>query len=175
MKLPVIETERLRLFALSDESASDAQFMLRLLNDAAFIRNINDRGVRTLQEAAAYLHERIVPAYAERGFGMFGVETKNGGICIGTCGLLRREGLDGPDIGYAFLPEYTGCGYAREAARGVVQHVRDTLGPGCLYAIVNPDNAASIRLLQHLRFAFAKMIRLPGIDHDLRLFSLNME
>jgi RimJ/RimL family protein N-acetyltransferase len=170
MNAPVIETERLRLFPLSPESDADAAFMLRLLNEPTFIRNINDRGVRTLEAAASFLRTRTLPAYRE-----FRVETKADGLSIGTCCLIRREGLDGHDIGYAFLPEFTGHGYAREAAQGVVDYAHSVLDLTCLYAIVNPDNAASIKLLQHLRFTFAKIIHLPGIDHELRLFVLNME
>ncbi len=47
----VLETTRLRLRHLG---ASDAPFMLRLLNDPAFIRNIGDRGVRTEGDALRY-------------------------------------------------------------------------------------------------------------------------
>ena len=170
---PLIETERLRLFDMSADSAADAAFMLRVLNDPGFIRHIADRGVRTLEQAHAFLQERIVPNYPH-GHGMLRVELKATGEPIGNCGLVRREGLDGPDIGYAFLPEYAGQGYAREAAQGVIDFARRQ-GHKRLLAIVNPDNAASIRLLQHLRFGFERMIALPAIGHDLKLFSLDLE
>ena len=170
---PLVETERLRLFEMSAESATDAAFMLRVLNDPGFIRYIADRGVRTLEQAHAYLRERIVPNYPH-GHGMLRVELKSSGESIGNCGLVRREGLDGPDIGYAFLPEYAGQGYAREAAQGVVDFARRQ-GHKRLFAIVDPGNAASIRLLQHLRFGFERMASLPGIGHDVKLFSLDLE
>ena len=170
---PLIETERLRLFEMSADSAADAAFMQRVLNDPGFIRYIADRGVRTLEQAHVYLRERIVPNYAH-GHGMLRVELKTSGDAIGNCGLVRREGLDGPDIGYAFLPEYAGHGYAREAAQGVVDFARRQ-GHKRLFAIVNPDNAASINLLQHLRFGFERMATLPGIGHDVKLFVLDLE
>ena len=170
---PLIETGRLRLFEMSADSAADAAFMLRVLNDPGFIRYIADRGIRTLEQAHAYLRERIVPNYAH-GHGMLRVELKGSGEAIGNCGLVRREGLDGPDIGYAFLPEHAGQGYAREAAQGVVDFARRQ-GHKRLLAIVNPDNAASIRLLQHLRFGFERMATLPWIGHDVKLFVLDLE
>lgn len=169
----VAETPRLRLVEMSADDDDDVEFMRRLLNDADFIRHIADRGVRTLDDARRYLHERIAPAYAQ-GHGMLRVETKHDGIAIGNCGLVRREGLDGPDLGYAFLPEGRGHGHAREAAQAMLEVARSR-GETRLLAIVNPDNAASIRLLQDLRFGFERIVALPGIEHELKLFSLPLE
>ncbi|MFT4198194.1 MAG: GNAT family N-acetyltransferase [Pseudoxanthomonas sp.] len=168
-----LETERLRLLRMSPDSAADADFTLSLLNDPDFVRAIADRGVRSRDDARAYLRERVVPAYAQ-GWGMLRVELKASGESIGNCGLVRREGLDGPDLGYAFLPAGRGRGYALEAARAVLEEARER-GIGRMLAIVNPDNAASIALLQTLRFGFDRMIVLPGIDHALRLYSLPLE
>ena len=47
-----LETPRLRI---REMTADDAAFMLALLNDPAFIRNIADRGVRTVQAARDYI------------------------------------------------------------------------------------------------------------------------
>jgi RimJ/RimL family protein N-acetyltransferase len=169
----VIETERLRLCRMSADSAADAAFMLRLLNDPDFVRHIADRGVRTLDDAAAYLRDLVAPAYAQ-GHGMLRVEVKATGASIGNCGLVRREGLDGPDLGYAFLPEGRGRGYASEAARGVLECAR-ARGIGRMLAIVDPGNAASIRVLQKLRFGFERMLLLPGRESEVKLFALDME
>ncbi len=172
MSEPLLETERLRLFRMSDESVEDAAFMLRLLNEPDFIRNIGDRGVRTLDDAHAFLRNGPMKAYVEHGYGMYRVEEKASGASIGNCGLVRREGLDGPDLGYAFLSGFHGRGYALEAARAMVGHAWTVFGIRHLLAIVEPGNAPSIRLLQKLGFAFATMVRLPHKDTDLKLFIL---
>ena len=103
---------------------------------------------------------------------MYAVRRKDTGALIGNCGLVRREGLDGPDLGYALLPMHVGQGFANEAAQAVIADAATRLRLGRLQAIVNPDNVASIGLLQKLGFEFDKMIVLPHIEHALDLFHL---
>ena len=158
--------------AMSDRNDDDAALMLALLNDPGFIRHIADRGVRTLDQASAYLRDGALRSYAEHGFGMYAVRRKDTGALIGNCGLVRREGLDGPDLGYALLPMHVGQGFAHEAAQAVIADAATRLRLGRLQAIVNPDNVASIGLLQKLGFEFDKMIVLPHIEHSLDLFHL---
>lgn len=171
---PIAETARLRLHAMSDRDDGDAALMLALLNDPAFIRHIADRGVRTLEQARDYLRAGALRSYADHGFGMYAIRRKDSGALIGNCGLVRREGLDGPDLGYALLPDHAGHGFAHEAARAVIADARTRLGITCLRAIVNPDNGASIGLLQKLGFEFDRMIVLPHIAHAIDLFHLHL-
>ena len=91
---------------------------------------------------------------------------------IGICGLFKRENLDDPDIGFAVLPDYCGKGYAGEAAAAVVNYARDDLGLGVLTAIVSPDNAASIGLIEKLGLRFERMITMPGEEAAIRLYSM---
>ena len=174
MSVPVVETARLRLSRLSPEADDDADFVLRQLNDPGFIRFIADRGVRSLDDARAYIRNGPATSYARHGHGLYRVSLKDG-TPVGLCGLLRREGLDAPDLGYSLLGEFTGRGYAAEAAAAVLADGRERLGLARILAIVDPDNAASIRLLRKLGFGSATMTRLPGIDHDVQLFVLEAE
>ena len=87
------------------------------------------------------------------------------------CGLVRRDGLDDVDLGYAFLPAYWGQGYASEAALAVLDYARRVLGLVRLVAIVSIDNDRSIKLLERLGFQFERMIRLPGDDEEIKLFA----
>ncbi len=170
----VVETPRLVLHAMSDQDDADAALMLALLNDPAFIRHIADRGVRTLDQARDYLRNGALRSYAQHGFGMYAIRHRDTGVLIGNCGLVRREGLDGPDLGYALLPEHAGQGFAYEAARAVIADAANRLALGRLHAIVNPDNLASIALLQKLGFEFDRMIVLPAIEHAVDLFHLQL-
>jgi [ribosomal protein S5]-alanine N-acetyltransferase len=163
----VIETERLFLRHLS---AEDAPFMLELLNEPSFIQNIADRGVRTLEDAAQYILSGPVTNYERFGFGMYGVELKEAGELMGMCGLVKREGLDDVDIGYAFLPRFWSRGYAYEAAAAVLDYARNELGLQRIVAITAPDNHASIRVLEKIGLRFEKMIQLPGYEGESRLF-----
>ena len=166
----ILETERL---ALREATESDAAFMLALLNSPGFIENIGDRGVRTEAEAAGYLRERVLASYREHGFGMWVVVERATSDLIGLAGLVKRDGLETPDVGYAFLPVAWGQGYAQEAAAGVLQHARERLGLGRLAAITSPENHASMAVLRKVGFAFQRMIRLPGVDDDSTYFETN--
>jgi RimJ/RimL family protein N-acetyltransferase len=165
----VIETERLQLRLLRDDGA-DAAAMLELLNDPGFHQHIGDRGVRTLEQAQAYVRAGPMASYEQHGYGMYAIERRTDGAWLGNAGLVRRAGLPGPDIGYALLAHYAGQGYAVEAARGVLAHARDTLGLGTLHAIVAPANARSVALLEKLGFDAAGTLCLPGSDEELLLF-----
>ena len=140
----------------------DAAFALELLNDADFLRHIGDKGVRTLADAVAYLRNGPLASYAAHGFGLWGVEPREGGALFGMCGLLQRDWLDAPDIGYAFLPAARGRGIAREAAAATLALARSRFGATRVLAIVNPDNAASIRLLEGVGFVADGTAEPPG-------------
>lgn len=173
MQSPVqLETDRLRLRELSASSVEDAAFILRLLNEPSFIRNIGDRGVRSLDDAHHYVANGPVSSYRAYGYGLYRVEIKTSGAIAGLCGLVRREGLNGPDLGYAFLPEFWSQGYALESARAVLAHARRSLALERIMAIVNPDNEDSIRLLQKLGFGFERMMQLSEDDSPVNLFVL---
>jgi ribosomal-protein-alanine N-acetyltransferase len=156
-------------------SEADAAFILELLNDPSFIRFIADRGVRTPEGAARYIEERFVESYRQHGFGLWLVETKDEGVPVGICGLLKRgTPVPGVEVGYAFLPTFRGKGYAFEAASAAAAYARDVLKVPCLYAVVNRDNTASIRVLEKLGMRFERMVRLSGEDSDVNLFSTGL-
>jgi RimJ/RimL family protein N-acetyltransferase len=162
----VLETARL---ALREFDARDAEFVLRLVNEPSFLRYIGDRGVRTPDDARKYIADGPVAGYARDGHGLMRVERKSDGASLGMCGLLKRDALPEPDIGFSFFPEYWSQGYALEAASAVMRHARDTLAIGRILAITTRDNASSMRLLDKLGFRFERMIALG--TEELRLFA----
>jgi RimJ/RimL family protein N-acetyltransferase len=97
------------------------------------------------------------------------VDRKSDSVVLGMCGLLKRDELPGPDIGFSFLPEFWSQGYALESARGVLGHARGILGIGRILAITTRDNASSMRLLDKLGFHFERMIAFG--NEELRLFA----
>jgi RimJ/RimL family protein N-acetyltransferase len=164
----VLTTERLNL---RRATTADDQFVLELVNDPAFIRNIGDRGVRTLADAQRYVENGPVASYEKFGFGMYVVELKESGRPIGMCGFVKRDWLPDVDIGFAFLPQYRSMGYALESARAVKAYGRDALGLGRIVAIVSPGNTDSIRLLEKIGLRFEAMVRPENEDADIELFA----
>lgn len=163
----VLKTERLQLRQVT---LDDAAFILRLLNDPGFVRYIGDKGVRDLDGACGYLQAGPMASYERHGFGLWCVGLDGEDTAIGMAGLIRRDYLDDMDIGYAFLPEYAGMGYALEATSAVMAHARGVLDAQRVLAIVDEDNASSIRLLEKLGFQGDGVVRAPGSERNVRLF-----
>ena len=153
----------------------DAEFIVELLNQPSFIRFIGDKKVRTVDDARGYITTGPIASYQRHGFGLYLVELKDGKVPIGMCGVLKRESLPDPDLGFAFLPEYWGQGYAFEAASAVLKEARDTFKPTRILAITNPDNDASIKLLAKLGFQLERVMKLSSDSDEVKLFSLMFE
>lgn len=162
-----LETPNLVLRQLTEE---DAALMLAVLNDPDFLRNVGDRGVRTEEDARRYIIDGPVAMYRQYGFGMYKVEVKSGDA-IGLCGLVKRDGLDDVDIGFAFLPDYRGQGYALEAAKAVMQDGRERMALQRIVAIARPDNKPSVRLLKKIGLQAERKITLPNDDTELLLMA----
>src|SRR3954463_2247889 len=156
--MKILETERLTLRWLSPET--DPAFILELLNDASFIRFIGDKGVRTLDAARNYILNGPVARYERYGYGLYAVDLKEKNIPIGMCGVLKRDTLPQPDIGFAFLRAYWNQGYGFESAAAVMEYARDVLGLAQILAITTPDNEASAKLLEKIGLRFEKLTKL---------------
>lgn len=150
---------------------ADASFILTLLNTPGWLKYIGDRGVHNLDQARAYILDGPLKSYQVNGFGLYLVELQVNRQPIGICGLLQRSYLADPDIGFAFLPDYIGKGYAFEAVSATLAFHQSNLNLKRVHAITNPENKASIKLLEKLGFVFQKMILPPGEEFELRLYS----
>ncbi len=166
--MTILKTERLILRRLTME---DAEFLVDLLNQPSFLRYIGDRGVRTVEDAERFLREGPLASYEEHGFGLLLVASRESGEPMGMCGLLRRDGLDDVDVGFAFLPDYWSRGYGYEAASAVLDHGYRVLGLERIVAIVSPDNQRSFKLLEKLGLRFERWIRLAEDEPEIQLFA----
>jgi ribosomal-protein-alanine N-acetyltransferase len=164
----VIETPRLTLRPLTLEDA-DAAFMMRLVNDPAWLRHIGDRNVRSLEDARRYI-QKTLDMYDRLGFGSWVATLKSTGEAVGTCGLVKRDGIDDVEIGYALLPEFRRRGLALESARAVLAYAWDVLRLPRVAAIVTPANGESIKLLERIGLRFSQRITKPGGDEELALY-----
>ena len=162
----VCESPRLRLRRLEYR---DAPFIVALLTDPDFLRNVGDRNVRNEDDARRYLTEGPLASYARHGFGLFLVELRDGAAPIGMCGLLRRDTHPDVELGFSLLPEHRRRGYTLEASRACLQLATQTLGLKRVVAITALDNAGSIALLQRLGFRYERVVQFTS-DGDSRLF-----
>ncbi|HUQ10769.1 MAG TPA: GNAT family N-acetyltransferase [Steroidobacteraceae bacterium] len=168
---PELTTPRLTLRRLGFD---DAPFLVRLLNQPSFLENIGDRGVRNVEDAHRYLREGPMAMYEKFGFGLWHVAQRSDGASIGMCGLLRRDILPDVDIGYAYLPEYWGQGYALEAAEATLRHAAGKFGLGRVIGVVSTGNTSSIRVLEKLGMSFERMVSMRPDEPDVRLYGRSL-
>jgi len=164
----ILETLRLRL---REFVPNDAAFIIELVNTRGWIENIGERNIHTTDEAIHYLENGPIKSYAQNGFGLWLVEKKDDNEPIGMCGILKRDYLDTPDIGFAFLPAYHGMGYAYEVADATVTHAREHLNIPIMSAITLAKNSSSIKLVEKLGLSFRRIVHVAETNEDLLVFS----
>ena len=152
-----LDTTRLNLRQLDSD---DAEFIYRLVNDSDWIRFIGDRNVADPEQARAYIEAGPGTMYREHGFGLYRVGLKPDDIPVGICGLLKRDNLPCPDLGFALLPDFRQQGFALEAAHAVLQDGFARFDMDKIAAILNPANTASAGLLDKLGFQLQRKIRM---------------
>lgn len=167
-----LETSRLSMRRLT---RADAELMLAIWNDPAFVEHVGDRGIYTLDQAQDAFTLGALKLYEQYGYGPFRVALRENDQAIGICGLFRREGHDDADIGWSILPAYCGNGYAYEAARAVQTYAWDEVGLTRLVAYISAQNSPSIGLAGKLGLRYEGVTRLVGDDEDVCLYSMSHE
>ena len=158
------ETERL---ILKPTTVEDAAFVLELFNTPKWLEYIGDRQVNTIEAAKDYIESKMMPQLQRLGYGNYTLIRKTDLCKIGSCGLYDREGLDGIDIGFAFLPAFEKLGYAFEAATKVKELALFEFGLTEIHAITTKENISSQRLLEKLGLTCMGIINIPNDDEDL--------
>lgn len=149
---PVIETDRLVLRRHRLEDADDLQ---TLWTDPDVVRFIGAPSSR--QESWARLL-RYAGHWSLFGYGYFAVEERESGRFVGDVGVahFRRDGLDEPEdsaeAGWVLSGACHGRRYGTEAATALHRWIDGTLTCARTHCIIDPDNAASIRLARSLGY-----------------------
>lgn len=164
----MLKTKRLIIRKLTLE---DAPFFYDLLNDKDWIRFIGDRNIKTLKDSEDYLKNRIIPSYKNWGFGFYAVDKQTTQKTIGISGFVKREELEFPDVGFAFLPDGRGKGYAFEATNELMKYGKEVLKFETILGIANNDNKKSHSLLDKLGLSYIKQVKLYEEEDKISLFS----
>ena len=163
----VLETERL---ILREFTLADANFIIELVNTPGWLRFIGDRNIKIEEQAKEYLRNGPMKSYEVNGYGLSLVELKTDGTPIGMCGIIKRDTLENPDIGFAFLPEFEGKGLAFEIANATLAYANDVLKIPVIFAITIPGNTRSIRLLEKMGFKYSNSFTSPTDNIELSLY-----
>ncbi|WP_192821406.1 GNAT family N-acetyltransferase [Rufibacter sp. LB8] len=167
----ILQTDRLELRQLDE---GDAAFILALVNSPGWLEFIGDKGIRTEHAAKTYIQEGPKTSYLLNGYGLYAVVEKASEKVLGVCGLVKREQLAFPDVGFAFLPEHMSQGFALEAAQAVLEHAHAAFHFATIYAVTTLHNERSVRLLGKLGMGWEKIIRLNPSADELNLFSKHL-
>lgn len=162
----ILETERLKLREFNN---SDAEFIIELLNSPGWLEFIGNRDVHTEEEAIHYIENGAIAKNKFKGFGLSLVENKNDKRAIGMCGLVKRDYLEHPDLGFAFLPDAMQQGYAFEITEATLRYCQKALMIQQVCAITSPENVRSIKLLEKLGMFSNQTIKNPDKE-ELMLF-----
>ena len=171
-KYKYFETERL---ILRPTIIEDAYFILELMNTPLWLQNIGDRCVHTIEAAEQYIEEKIRSQFKKLGFANYTVVRKEDNILMGSIGLYDRPGMEGIDIGFAFLPEYFGIGYAFEGASKLFDAAINEFNLQKIKAITIPTNVTSQKLLEKLGLQFVKMIRIGDDSTEMMYYEYVVE
>jgi RimJ/RimL family protein N-acetyltransferase len=142
--MSVFETARLRVRRLRPDDLDD---FAALTGDPIVTRWMDD-GQPLSRETTARWIEISLANYAARGWGCFGVTSKADDRLLGFAGFARPPARPGVvELIYAFAPSVWGRGYATEVAAGLVAFGFTEAGLTRIEATIDPDNAASRRVL----------------------------
>lgn len=152
------ETVRLAHRAMT---VDDAAAFYALNSHPDVMRFTGEPPLQSLDEARDAL--AAYPDFDTHGFGRWGCVLKETGAIIGFCGLKYLDELGEVDLGYRYLPEYWGRGLATEACRACVEFGFEQIGLEHIIALVLPENAASIRVLEKVGMRAEGEVEYEGV------------
>lgn len=169
-----IETERLILRPLAKEDATKL-FQYRSLPEVykyqGFIPEKIDDAVNFIER-----HNEIKPG----SWMQLAITLKSSNEMIGDCGMhFTDDDFQQVEIGFSLDPEFHGKGFASEAVKGIIDFLFNELKTHRVYGSCDPDNAASIKLMERLGMRkeahFKKSIRLKDTWGDDLIFAILRE
>lgn len=132
----------------------DHDFIHELVNTEGWLQFIGDRNIHSKEAAIADINK----INGTPDFYYWVVRLKDTPRLVGIITFIKREYLTHFDIGFAFLPEYNGKGYAYEAAHEVLSFIKLQPQHQTVLATTLPGNVRSIKLLVNLGFHFDREI-----------------
>lgn len=147
-----LESERLILRKLEE---ADVDRMFLMDSDPEVMKYLGTP-VKNIEESREIIR-MIQKQYKENGVGRLAVIEKKSGLFIGWSGLkLLTIPVNGYvntlDLGYRYIPEFWGKGYAMEAAKLSLDYGFNELNTDAVYAYADYGNTGSNHILRKLGF-----------------------
>jgi [ribosomal protein S5]-alanine N-acetyltransferase len=161
-----LSTDRLLLKPLSE---NDSEFIIELLNTEGWIKFIGNRNIQSNADAIAYIQK----INGNKNSTYWTVNLRDAISPIGLVTLIKRDYLEHNDIGFAFLPDYFGKGYAYEAANTILNYLAREKFATNILAETLPENISSIKLLEKLGLRFEKEMEIE--NETLHIYGASIE
>lgn len=162
-----MQTNRLHLRPFT---LDDAEAFWPLVSLPEVLRYTGEQPQTSLDEVRQTLLSRPIRDYEVYGFGRMACVEKASGRLVGFCGLKYLEDLAEVDIGYRFIPDCWGKGYATESALAIMGTAA-AHGISRVIGLIEPDNVASGRVLEKLGLVFERHIQPLGWAKALRQYA----
>ncbi|HRG20042.1 MAG TPA: GNAT family N-acetyltransferase [Saprospiraceae bacterium] len=164
--MQTITTDRLLLRPFTDE---DAMALFEMDSNAEVHRYLGNQPVKSIEEIIRVV-DYIQQQYRDFGIGRWVVADKETGNFMGWAGLkwiteAINDQLHYYDLGYRFMPQFCGCGYATEAGNAWVKYATNELRQEKIYAMTHSQNLASQNVLGKLGFATKQNFVHEGTNH----------
>ena len=156
LEAPKLETKRL---ILRRRMESDIPYMLRMFNDDEVRRYLGGYPPNDEHSMLKMIRHRKNTEWA--------VILRDTNEYIGECLLPKIIDNYLAEIGYLFLKEHWGKGYAQEAVCAIIDHCFITLNLQRLCATIDNKNDRSKRFIEKLGFEFVAL--LPEADFGGRV------
>lgn len=147
-----IKTERVLIRKLKK---SDLPFYLQLETDSEVMKYITGGVPLSKVAIEEKLHKRVINSHKHQPLGFMIGEDRKSGKPMGAFMLLTERHED-PELGYILAKPFWGKGYGEEVCRALVGVAFQNLGVDRVVATTDPENTASIRVLEKLGFCFEK-------------------
>jgi [ribosomal protein S5]-alanine N-acetyltransferase len=170
MTYKYFETERLWI---RPTTIHDSEFILELMNTPKWIEFIGDRNLHTVKDGEQYIKNKMLPQLERLCFSNYTLIRKLDEVKVGCCGLYDREGVEGVDIGFAFLPAFENQGYGFESANRLIQAAKNDFGLKSVSAITSKNNFASQKLIEKLNLKLVGTTILPNEIEEILLYRVN--
>ncbi|MGB0431431.1 MAG: GNAT family N-acetyltransferase [Bacteroidia bacterium] len=145
----IVRSKRLNLRELSE---NDAEYFYDLNSIEKVLRFTGDKPFKSIDKARLFL-KQYVKTYTLNNMGRWAVIKNSNNSFIGWCGLKKHHDQL-IDLGFRFYPKYWNQGFATEAAYKSLHYGFSNLNIKRIIANVQPQNKASIRVIEKLGFEY---------------------
>lgn len=144
--IPVIETRRLRLTALSERHFDAYAAMLADPDSTRWVGSGEPLDRMNAWRSLAML----LGHWQLRGYGMWAVERREDDAFVGRVGLMFPDGWPDIELGWMLDPLHRHHGYATEAGSAVLEQAWQVLHLKRVISLVRDGNVASDKVAQRL-------------------------